>query len=147
MSSVRWTTSGNCRYSETMAKNRPVTHRCGDSDRWLRRRRAELLNHSSDAEKAAHNALCSLGYKVMRQYPISTGRRLYFADLYIPSLRAVIEIDGGYHYSSNQRRLDTNRSNGLWRLGYHVLRLSNHDARDPNKIKSKIAFLANRLQC
>lgn len=111
------------------------------TDRWLRMRRAELMAHSSDAEKAAYRVLCSLGYKVIRQKPISTGRRLYFADLYIPELRAIVEIDGGYHYTKNQRRLDTNRSNGLWRMGYHVLRLSNHDARDANKIKAKIAIL------
>jgi len=111
------------------------------TDRWLRMRRAELLSHVSDAEKAAYRVLCSLGYKVIRQKPISTGRRLYFADLYVPELRAIVEIDGGYHYTKNQRRLDTNRSNGLWRMGYHVLRLSNHDARDANKIKAKIAIL------
>ena len=112
-----------------------------NGERWLRHRRADLMAHSSDAEKAAYRVLCALGYKVIRQHPISTGRRLYFADLYVPALRAVFEIDGGYHYTSNQRRLDTNRSNGLWRKGYHVMRLSNRDARDAKKIKSKIAFL------
>ena len=115
------------------------------SDKWLRLRRAELMAHRSDAEKAAYSVLCTLGYKVIRQYPINTGRRLYFADLYVPALKAVIEIDGNYHYTRDQRRLDTNRSNGLWRMGYHVLRLSNHDARDPNKIKSKIAFLGSSV--
>ena len=111
------------------------------SERWLRMRRAELMANSSDAEKAAYRVLCGLGYKVIRQKPISTGRRLYFADLYLPELRCIVEIDGGYHYTKNQRRLDTNRSNGLWRMGYHVLRLSNHDARDANKIKAKVATL------
>ena len=105
------------------------------------RRRQELLEHSSDSEKAAYRILVGLGYKVIRQKPISTGRRLYFADLYIPEIRAIVEIDGGYHYTKEQKRLDANRSSGLWRMGYHVLRLSNHDARDVSKIKAKVATL------
>lgn len=111
-------------------------------NRWIRQRRADLMAHSSDAEKAAYRILTELGYKVIRQYPINTGRRQYFADMYIPALRAIIEIDGGYHYTKTQKRLDTNRSSGLWRMGYHVLRLNNQDARNPHKIKSKIAILA-----
>jgi len=108
---------------------------------WIRYRRAELMTNATNAEKQAYNLLLKLGYKVVRQYPIHTGRRLYFADLYIPALRAILEIDGGYHYTDNQRRLDTNRSNGLWRLGFHVLRLSNADARDMNKVKAKLKKL------
>nr|DAH49810.1 MAG TPA: RAP domain [Caudoviricetes sp.] len=30
-------------------------------------------------------------------------------------------------------------------MGYHVVRLSNHDARNINKIKAKIALIKNRL--
>lgn len=111
------------------------------NEAWIKRRRADLLSKRSEAEKAAYRILCSMGYRVVRQKPIYTGRKLYFADLYIPSLKTVIEIDGGYHFTKVQKRLDTNRSNGLWRLGYHVLRLSNHDARDPNKIKNKLSYI------
>lgn len=114
------------------------------SERWTRQRRAELMSRTSDAEKAAYRTLLALGYKVVRQYPINTGRRQYFADLYLPQLRAVIEIDGGYHYTTKQRRLDTNRSSGLWRLGYHVLRLSNHDARSTENVRAKIAVLQRK---
>lgn len=88
------------------------------SDKWVRHRRADLMAHASEAERAAYRILSSLGYDVIRQYPIDTGRRLYFADLYLPQFRAIIEIDGGYHFTQNQKRLDTNRSNGLWRLKY-----------------------------
>lgn len=113
-------------------------------DKWARYRRAELMTNSSDAERAAYRILCRMGYKVIQQHPINTGRKQYFADLYLPELRAIIEIDGGYHYTKKQKRLDANRSNGLWRLGYHVLRLSNHDARDVKKIKTKITILTHK---
>lgn len=111
------------------------------SNKWLRMRRADLMFHTSDAEKSAYNALCKLGYEVIRQYPINTGRKQYFADLYIPKLNCIVEIDGGYHYTKNQKRLDTNRSNGLWRLGYHVLRLSNKECYDIKKICNKINMI------
>lgn len=114
------------------------------SERWLRMRRAELMSHTSEAEKEAYRLLCGMGYKVIRQYPIDTGRKLYFADLYIPSLNAIIEIDGGYHYTKNQRRSDTNRSNGLWRKGFHVLRLPNRNARNIEKILSKLRTIDRR---
>ena len=114
------------------------------SDRWIRQRRAELLSKSSDAEKAAFKNLVRLGFKPIRQYPVWTKRRMYFADLYIPHLKLIVEIDGGYHYTARQKRLDGNRSSGLWRLGYHVVRLLNRDARDISKIKAKIILVLRK---
>ena len=99
---------------------------------------------TSDAEKSAYLNLKNIGIIAMRQYPVWTGRRMYFADLYIPKYNIIFEIDGGYHYTSRQRRLDGNRSSGLWRLGYHVVRLSNHDARNILKIKNKILLILGR---
>lgn len=114
------------------------------SEKWIRLRRADLMSKTSDAEKAAYKIVNALGYKVIRQFPINTGRRIYFADLYIPKLKLVFELDGGYHYTDKQKRLDNNRSSGIWRLGYHVVRLSNHDARNPEKIKAKIRLIHNK---
>ena len=114
------------------------------SDKWIRQRRAELLSKSSDAEKAAFKNLVRLGFKPVRQYPVWTKRKIYFADLYVPSLKLIVEIDGGYHYTARQKRLDGNRSSGLWRLGYHVVRLSNRDARDISKIKAKIILVLRK---
>lgn len=112
------------------------------SQRWINQRRMELMSKTSDAEKAAYRNLVALGYEVVRQKPIATGRRIYFADLYIPVLHCIVEIDGGYHTTGMQRRKDKNRSQGLWRLGYHVLRLTNHDARDVSKVRAKVLTLS-----
>ena len=114
------------------------------SEKWIRLRRADLMGKTSDAEKAAYRIVNALGYKVIRQFPINTGRRIYFADLYIPELKTIIECDGGYHYTDKQKRLDNNRSSGIWRLDYHVVRLSNHDARNPEKIKAKIMLIKKK---
>ena len=106
--------------------------------------RNNLLSKTTDAEKAAMKNIMRLGYRVVKQKPIHTGRRLYFADLYIPELNLIFEIDGGYHYSKNQKRKDTNRSAGIWKLGYHVVRLWNRDARDIRKVAAKIRLIERR---
>ena len=129
--------SGTSGTQMKIAMNKP-------SDKWIRQRRAELLSKSSDAEKAAFKNLVRLGFKPARQYPVWTKRKIYFADLYVPSLKLIVEIDGGYHYTARQKRLDGNRSSGLWRLGYHVVRLSNRDARDISKIKAKIILVLRK---
>ena len=111
----------------------------------INRMRQDLMSKTSNAEKAAIRNCEKLGYRVVIQQPILTGRKMYFADIYLPDLKTIVEIDGDYHYTSNQKRKDSNRSAGIWRMGYHVVRLSNHDARNINKIKAKIALIKNRL--
>nr|DAH40024.1 MAG TPA: Very-short-patch-repair endonuclease [Caudoviricetes sp.] len=111
----------------------------------INRMRQDLMSKTSNAEKAAIRKCELLGYKVVRQQPIMTGRKLYFADIYLPELKVIMEIDGGYHYTNKQKRKDSNRSAGIWRMGYHVVRLSNHDARNINKIKAKIELIKKNL--
>ena len=65
---------------------------------WIRKRRQELLSKTSDAEKSAYLNLKKLGITALRQYPVWTGRRMYFADLYIPKYNILIEYNGEQHY-------------------------------------------------
>lgn len=106
--------------------------------------RCDLLSHTTDTERAAARICSRLGYKVILQQPIFTGRKLYFADIYLPEIKTIVELDGGYHFTKNQKRKDGNRSVGIWRLGYHVVRLNNHDARDPRKVKAKIDLIIGK---
>ena len=112
----------------------------------INRLRQDLMSKTSEAEKAAIRNCELLGYKVVRQQPIATGRKLYFADIYLPELKVIMEIDGGYHYTGKQKRKDSNRSAGIWRMGYHVVRLSNHDARNINTVKAKIELIKKNVQ-
>jgi very-short-patch-repair endonuclease len=59
-----------------------------------------------------------LGVVVKRQLPL-LGR--YIADLFVPSVQLVIEVDGGYHGS--RPRADRTRDRLLAQAGYAVLRL------------------------
>ncbi len=112
----------------------------------IRQIRCDLLSHTTDAEKAAARICSQLGYKVVLQQPITTGRKLYFADIYLPEIKTIVELDGGYHYTKSQKHKDGNRSAGIWRLGYHVVRLSNRDARNASKMKAKIDLILRKLR-
>ena len=113
--------------------------------KWIRNRRADLIGKSPSAEQSAYDIIKGMGLRVIRQHPIETGRHVYFADLFVPSLHLVVEIDGGYHTTGTQRRLDRNRSANIRRIGYHVCRLSNRDARSRAKVREKIQAMANRI--
>lgn len=106
--------------------------------------RKELLYKSTSAEKSACAILDKLGISYIRQFPIKTPRKQFYADIYIPKFRLVLEIDGAYHYTDNQTRLDNNRSACIRRLGYHLYRLSNKEARNSRHILAILKELAYR---
>ena len=112
----------------------------------IRQIRCDLLSNTTDAEKVAAKICIQLGYKIIPQHPIITGRKLYFADIYLPEIKTIVELDGGYHFTKEQKRKDGNRSLGIWRLGYHVVRLSNHDAGNPKKVKAKIDMILRKTK-
>jgi very-short-patch-repair endonuclease len=58
-----------------------------------------------------------LGVAFRRQVPI--GR--YIADFLAPSVRLIVEVDGGYH--SQRAAADARRDRNLRRLGYTILHL------------------------
>ena len=82
--------------------------------------RAQFMRHNgTDTERALWRELSGskLGVAFRRQVPV--GR--YIADFMAPSLKLVIEVDGGYH--SQRVAADARRTRVLERLGYRVLRL------------------------
>ena len=105
---------------------------------FIQRRRAELFSKSTSAEKSVCRILDTLGIRYIRQYPIKTPRKLFYADIYIPSMRLVIEVDGGYHFTDSQRRLDGNRSACIRVQGYSIYRIRNKDAYSPMRVKMLI---------
>ena len=55
----------------------------------------------------------------VRRQVVLGGR--FIADLYVPALKLVVEVDGGYHAARSAH--DAKRDRALARAGYHVLRL------------------------
>jgi very-short-patch-repair endonuclease len=61
------------------------------------------------------------GFRFRQQHPIDE----YILDFYCPSARLGVELDGDYHFSDDQCKLDAVRTTRLNILGVKVLRLPN----------------------
>jgi len=82
------------------------------------------------------------GLKFRRQHPV----HLYIADFYCHKLKLVIEIDGTYHNSKNQKLLDLNRTNDLESQGIKVIRFSNQEVENNLKeVIEKIKEISKEL--
>ena len=83
--------------------------------------RAELMRREPTASEARlFEAVRGgrLGVTFRRQVTV-LGR--YIVDLLVPSLKLVVEVDGGYH--EERQRQDERRDGALARAGYHVVRV------------------------
>jgi len=61
-----------------------------------------------------------LGVGFRRQYPVGQ----FIADFAAPSVKLVVEVDGGYHGLSQVVRADARRDSVMARLGWRVVRVS-----------------------
>ena len=52
-------------------------------------------------------------------------KKLYYADIYIPSLKLIIEVDGGYHSTKEQSLRDAQRDADFASIGYTTMRFTN----------------------
>jgi very-short-patch-repair endonuclease len=78
-----------------------------------------------------------LGLKFRRQQVIDG----FVVDFYCPSLRVVVELDGGVHEDPSHRDYDAIRSEILQRLGIVVLRIENEQVDE----QSLCGLLAPRM--
>ncbi len=63
------------------------------------------------------------GYKFRRQHPLLR----YVADFYCHQLKLVIEIDGEYHQTVEQKKLDKERTVNIEFQGLYVIRFTNDE--------------------
>ena len=84
----------------------------------------EKRKTSTRSEKLLWNALRmrKIGARVRREFPLAP----YIVDFFVPAHRLVIEVDGGYHDTLEQRAADAHREAELVRL--HGLRILRVDA-------------------
>ena len=66
------------------------------------------------------------GLKFRRQHPM----HLFIVDFYCHKIALVIEIDGEYHNSEEQKELDKERTELLNFQGLHVIRFTNQEIYD-----------------
>ena len=81
--------------------------------------------NQTEAESILWNALrnSNIGYKFRRQHIIKN----YIVDFFCNELLLTIEVDGGYHFTLEQREADAVRTRELAELGYAELRFRNEE--------------------
>jgi very-short-patch-repair endonuclease len=91
----------------------------------LKENRKELRKALTPAEAILWNEIKGYklkGRKFRRQHSIDT----YIADFYCASEKLIIELDGGYHNSPDQKSQDLERDEILKALGLKILRIKNN---------------------
>jgi leucyl-tRNA synthetase len=75
------------------------------------------------------------GVKFRRQHPIDA----YIVDFISLQNKLIIEIDGGYHETEEQKKYDEERTRVLKEIGFNVIRFSNEEVlKNPYAVKNKI---------
>ena len=106
--------------------------------KWANNNKKKLEESSTKYEKKLYSALYKpLKGRVKKQQPFIINKHLYYADIYIPSLKLVIEVDGGYHNTEEQKEKDKQRDEDFKSIGYTTLRYTNEQI-DSKKGKQEI---------
>jgi methylmalonyl-CoA mutase cobalamin-binding domain/chain len=99
----------------------------------------ELRHNPTEAENKLWQSVRrnSTGYKIKRQQVVDG----YIADFICIEKRVIIEVDGGIHLNTENKKRDQERSRILGTQGYDIIRFTNEEVIDSidsvlNKIKS-----------
>lgn len=99
--------------------------------KWIKSTRKELFEKVTESENRVFKKLYSaLGKRVKRQKPFVINGKSYFADIYIKSMKLIIEVDGGYHKLLEQQEKDEIRDKAFESVGYKTIRVTNEQAHD-----------------
>lgn len=96
---------------------------------WTVKNKKELDKKSTKSELSMFKALQrTFKKRVESQQPFVINGKVYYADLCIKSLKTIIEVDGGYHNTEEQRQKDAKRDEAFKSIGYTTIRVTNEQA-------------------
>jgi very-short-patch-repair endonuclease len=105
---------------------------------WARKTNSVLVEKSTICEKDLLHRLKSRFPRLIKfQLPFLINGKLYYADISIPSIKLIIEVDGGYHSTPEQQAKDKKRDEDFKSIGYTTFRYTNKQLED-NKEKQEI---------
>ena len=108
-----------------------------------------LTKKATKYERLLFNALKKhFKDKIKKQHPFVIQNKVYYADICIPLLKLIIEVDGGYHNSQEQQIKDRQRDNDFKSIGYNTLRFTNEQVQDKTsrqQIVNKILDYKNKF--
>lgn len=104
---------------------------------WIVTARMELQERANKYEHIFGNFLLKHNVHFIHQAPFVVDGHIYFADLYLPEKRIVVEIDGDYHDGHYQRAKDRDRTDDLKFAGAKVVRIKNATTLEESNLKTK----------
>jgi very-short-patch-repair endonuclease len=87
-------------------KVRKTVNQKPNNKKLINHRKKELDKNSTPAENRMKNLLKKKQFKFEKNKVFMNGDYFYFADFYLPELDLVIEIDGKYHETEKQMKVD-----------------------------------------
>ena len=96
----------------------------------LRKWSLGVIKHETIYEEMLFSKLKKVFKKkgdIIKQRRTFVEKSIYFIDIYVKSARLAIEVDGGYHFTEEQKKKDTQRSLALATLNIKTIRIRNED--------------------
>lgn len=113
-----------------------------EKQKTLFKRQKSLREHSTKSELVFLEKLKKLNVKFIFQKGFIEGPNYCIVDFYLPKLKLVIEVDGGYHDTPKRKKRDENVNDYLRSYRhFRVLRITNHLA-ESISLKDLKALLA-----
>lgn len=88
----------------------------------------KLRKKATPSELVVIDKLKEERFKVEFQYPIYLDNSYIVVDIYLPQIKTVVEVDGGYHTQENISEADKWRDIKLRNKKYKVYRITNNRA-------------------
>lgn len=106
---------------------------------WASKTKESLDKNATKSEQKMNFFLkkyLKLGFQ--KNHPFRIKGKQFFADFYIKSANAIIEVDGGYHDTDEQREKDKMRDSCFKSIGIKTYRIKNEDVYNDSPIMNKI---------
>lgn len=103
---------------------------------WAKKNQESVNKSITSFEDKVYFALRkTLKNKIKRQQAFMINGKIYYPDLCIRSKKIIIEVDGGYHGLSSQKKRDKERDIAFKSIGYDVIRVTNEQVQNKAFLK------------
>ena len=110
--------------------------------KWDNENQKKLIKASTTSKKMLYHSLYkAFNKRVQVQHPFLINGHLYYADISIPSLKLIIEVDGGYHNTPEQKEKDRKRDEDFKSIGYTTLRFKNEEVKTKEQRKQIVQMV------
>lgn len=105
---------------------------------WATENMCELMKNSTKAELSVFWKLHKSKIKFLYQAPFLFKTNIYFADFYLQDKNLILEIDGEYHETQEQKANDRKRDSDFKKHGIKTVRIPNNVALDGRKLSKAL---------